>query len=434
MFIEVKKLLSPNSAEAGTIMLGDFADIESKELVEAELFREVMPKPHTWAGRCYLKTLQPPYESASYRSVVYPKAKDKSQYEMIEGKTPAPTGKLIFFEQTYKTKPYGFYQTYTDRDVKFGFDPIVPRLKMSVTNQASEVINQFAADAYFSGNQVWEATGGLTRELINRIRISLGKFGRKGEIIHGVLTPEDYASLRLKYNTAGGNLFQDLQLNEQSIVNAELGKFEGVVFETDDDPHMYNADGTTNAIFYTNDRAGRAPCGLISPDSVQGKFIAKALGSSGTEDPLDQRGSIGQKFEGLGACNTSEETLARVVITRQTGDIALVNSYYDYDSGDIYVDGKKVARENVRSTVASPNDILFVSGATKVKVGANTAALTVKDALGAAVTGATFASGSEDIATVAATGIVTGVAEGVAIISVTKGDKVGYIQVTVIAA
>src|SRR5574344_670333 len=434
MFIKVLKLMSPASAEAGTIKLGDFGDVESKELVEAELFREIMPKPHTWAGRCYLKKLEPPYETASYRSVVYPKAKDLSQYELIEGKTPAPTGKITFFEQTMKCRPYGFYETYTDRDMKYGFDAILPRLQKSVKNQGKEVINQLAADAFFSGNQVWAATGGLTRELIIRIRISLLKFAEQGSTVHAVLTPEDYASLRLKYNTAASNLFQDLPMNEESITKGRLGLFEGVIFEEDDDPHMYNAGtGKTNAIFYTNDREGKAPCGLIAPDSLQGKFIAKALGSSGAEDPLDQRGSIGQKFEGLGYCLTSEETLARVVITRQAGDIALVNSYYDYDNGDIYVDGAKVARKDVRDTVASPNDVLFVSGATKVKVGAATAALTVKDALGAAVTGATFASGDTAIATVASTGIVTGVAEGMAIISVTKGDKVGYIQVTVIA-
>lgn len=346
-------------AEKAIVKLGDFDTVESKELVEKELFRRIKPKVGTWVGRCYQKTLKAPYKTASFRTAVYPKAADEASYKLLEGITPDPTGKLVYTEQTMSVSPRGFYSMYTDEDMIYGFDNIVGDLTSSVAIQAEDVLDQIAHKAWLSGNQVWTAADGLTRELFTKIRISMKKFTRKkGVVVKAILTPEDIADLRLKYNKNGANLFLDTSMNEESIKNGEIGKFEGVSIEEDDSSCLYEtgSDGERTgkrfAIFYTEDSEGRSPVAFIKADGESGEFIAKGLGEAG-EDYLNQRGSIGVKFKGLGAMITAEEVLARVVITPATDGIGYVDSDFD-DEGNITANGTKVEKSNVVKTVKSP--------------------------------------------------------------------------------
>lgn len=436
MFIEVKKLYDK---DANAVNLGDFGDVESKELVEKKLFNTIKDAPGKWAARSYLIPLMAPYKTASYRVRVQGKAKDSDSYVLVEGIKPDPTGKLTYLELTKKVKSYGAYAEYTDEDMYYGFDAIVDDLRMTVADNATEIVNDIAAKAWFSGNSKYTVSAGLTREDIIKIRISLGKFAGSNKQVHCIITPEDLADLRLKYNVAGANLFSDLPVNAESVINGTLTKFENVIFEEDDSDYMY---GTAKryAIFYVLDKKGNPPVGLVSPNGTNGEFITKALGSSGAKsDPLDQVGSIGVKWKGLNAMNTAEECEIRCEITPATtgitGNAIKIDSHYDFNNGKIYVFGTEVARSNLTASAYSPDSIVLYGDA-KVKVG-STLTLKMMDETGTTIavssTGQTWTSSDTTVATVAA-GVVTGVAVGTTVIKVVKGGQVATYRVTVIAA
>lgn len=428
----------------GAVKVGDFGSIQLKELAEKELFARIKPKVGSWRNRCYEKNLDPNYKTVSFRSVVFPKALDEQNYILLEGIKPDPTGKLTFIEQTIEVEPRGFYAEYTDRDVHFGFDNIVDNLILSTENQANDVLDQIAAKAWQGGNNVYTSASGLTREDFIKIRISLKKFTQsKGAKVKAILSPEDIAELRLAYNKGGTNLFQDLPLNEQSVMNGTIARFEGVDIEEDDSPFMYQMDATTGTVstnkryayFYIKDSQGREPVGFTKANGETGEFIHKALGSGGaTNDPLNQVGTIGVKFRGIAAAITAEECLIRVEITARTTDgMNTVNSYID-DFGNITVDGNTVARSGDIETKASPAVITIVAPSLTIK-GTGKLQLKAFDNEGNEITKtASWTSGTVATATVgAATGLVTGVAAGTTVITCKKaGLADAKVTVTVI--
>lgn len=402
-----------------TILLGDFGTVENKELFERGLFSRIKPKIGSWRSRCYETTLQSPYKTASFRSVVFNRAKDPNSYVLLEGITPDPTGKLNYIEITKSVQPYGFYAQYTDQDTIYGFDKIASDLGDNIVFQADDFLDKIASNAWLSGNQVWTAPNGLDRETIIKIRISLKKFTRvKNARIIAVLTPEDVSELRLTYNKGGTNLFIDTSLNEESVKNGVIGRFEGVDIEEDDSPCLYGEDGKRYAIFYTVDSKGRSPVAFIKADGSTGEFIAKGLGSSGTNDPLDQRGTIGVKFKGLGAMVTADEVLARVEITpRTSGGVGNIESDYD-EYGNIIVNGTKVERTGVRKVVGSPKAITILASTLSVQA-SSTINLKAFDELGNDITTkVTWSSGTTANATVGTnTGVVSGVKAGTSVIT-----------------
>ena len=411
------------------MLLGDFGSIESKELVEKELFNKIKPKVGTWRARCYQKNLQAPYKTASFRTVVFPKPAHEENYTLVEGVIPDPTGKLTFIERVMSVTPKGFYSQYTDQDMTFGFDKLVPLKVEEVEHSANYVLDEIAAKPWFNGNNVYTCASGLTREDIIKIRINLKKFTtKKTAVVRAIMTPEDVAALRLKYNTAGANLFQDLPANGESVIEGSLHKFEGVIIEEDDSAYMYQADGLTGnlsttkrwALFYIDDSEGRSPVGLIKTDGSNGEFIHKGLGSAGTNDPLNQIGTIGVKWKGVGSMLTAEECLVRVDITDST--MTTINSGYD-DFGNITANGTAVARNGVRGTpLSSAKSITLVAAANTIK-GKTKLNIKAYDEKGADITGSvTWASSVVATATVTA-GVVTGVANGTTVIS---AKKTGY--------
>ncbi len=414
------------------IKLGDFKDIESKELVEKEIFRRIKPSAGSWRNRCYIKKLAAPYKSCSFRTVVYPKAPDESGIILQEGITPDPTGRLAYIEQTLNVVPRGFYSTYTDEDLTYGFDNIVGDLTNSISNQAEGVLDQIAANAFASGNNVWLAPTGITREIFIKIRIALVKFTqKKNPVIKAVLTPEDISELRLAYNKAGANLFQDLDMNKDSVVDGAIAKFEGCYIEEDSSDIMYGEGGKRYAFFYTEDSEGRKPVGFVQADGETAEFIAKGLGSSGTEDALNQRGSIGVKFKGTGAQLTAEECLARVEITPRTTDgIEKVDATFNYITGNPMLNGEALPINGLRDTKTSPALELASSNVNISLAGTKTSTITAKDANGTTVTGFKLTSVNPSIATVSGT-TVTGVKVGKAVIVAEKDGLAGLITVEV---
>ena len=422
------------------IKLKDFLSVENKTLIEKELFARIKPKVGSWASKVSRINVPAPYKTMTFRTVTYRLPPDIEKLVLKEGVVPDPVNGVIYSEYTTSVEPLGMWKSYTDEAATYSFDDVVRDNVDDLSNQFKGTIDNDIAKLYTKGTQVWQATTGLTREDIIKIRISLRKVAQSENAqVYAIMTPEDVSSLRLRYNKEGANLFQDLPANEDSVLNGKLFKFEGVIIEEDDNLALYPDNGATKryAIFYVKDSKGRYPICGNSIDNIQ--FIQKPLGSSGTHDPLNQEGSMGVKMAAYGNMITAEECLARVEITIQSSDIATVKSGYNYTDGKVTVNGTVIANKNKDGTAAtsvtSPNAMTVTATTTNLKIsGTKTATLTIKDTLtGSALSGYTTRSSDTSKATVSGT-TVTGVAAGEVLIYVEKeGYITGAIKFTVVA-
>lgn len=422
------------------VKLADLLTVEQKELIKKELWNKIKPRVGTWASRVSSLKVPAPYKTITFRTAVYNKPEDIGKAVLLEGIKPDPTKGVKYTERRLTTQPLGWYKDYTDEALEYTFDEVVRDNTEDLANMAKGSIDNDIAKLYVSGNNVVSAADGLTRELISKIRIYLGKFtDTSDKQVYCILTPEDSTALRLKYNVPGANLFQDLPQNEGAVINATLTRFEKVIFEEDDNINMYSADGTKRyALFYIKDNKGRYPVSGSNNSNLE--FIQKPLGSSGTDDPLNQKGSFGIKMQGYGNAITADECLVRVEITASGTDIDTVKGGYDYDStGYIGIDGTTKENKNSDGTAAlkvdSPKSLVISATATTLSIaGTKTATISAKDALtGSSVTGFTLTSEATSIATVSGT-TVTGVKAGkVKILVVKEGYLVGAITMTVTA-
>lgn len=410
-----------------------FGSVEDKVLYEKGLKLKIGNNQGKWEKRTHKITLQAPYEVGSFRIRVNNEIKDSDHYILEEGIRPEANGKLTYLELLYRTREYGTFQEYTDKALKNGFDNLVGDLGEIVKEDFTAIKDNISAKAWFKGNNIITANNGITREILNRIRINLQKFAGNDKQVYCYITPEDMTDLRTKYNAPGANLFQDLQANQDSVINGVLTKFEGIIFEEDSSALMYN-DNTRNAIFWVADKSGKSPVGSVEASGNNVEVITKELKDGGTENALAQKGSVGVKAYGLGAVITSEETLIRLEITPATNGISgskvKLDTHYNLLNGKIIVEGKTIERTAQTNFGTSPIGI-FLSGKGVVGVGKDIT-LEVANEKGEVIAGSSVTWKSSDItvATVA-NGKVSGVKKGETIILATKDGKTATYKITV---
>ena len=92
---------------------------------------------------------------------------------------------------------------------------------------------------------------------------------------------------------AAGSAIQTVQHTDYGpIAKGLIGSLYGVMFFRSS--HIRAVAPNTNV--YRHCVIGRNAYGLVDLESAQTKIITKQLGSGGTEDPLDQRATVGYKF------------------------------------------------------------------------------------------------------------------------------------------
>ena len=417
---------TPISNYDNTIKLQDLT-IEQKELIEKEIFNRIKPKVGTWAAKVSRINVPKPFRTAKFRTVTYRLPPEINTLVLEEGVVPDPVNGVIVSERTIETKPLGAWKQYTDESAYYSFDEIVRENVDDLTNQIKGSEDNDIAALYTKGTQVYEAATGLTREIFASVRIALRKMAQSDDKqVYCVMTPEDASSVRLRYNKEGANLFQDLPANSDSVLEGKLHKFEGIIIEEDDNPALYKADGKRLAIFYVKDTRGRYPVSGANIDGI--RFIHNPLGSGKTEDPLEQKGTMGVKCDAYGIMITAEECLIKVEITPAESDLDTVDVGYTYvDDKFKDIKGTLKANKNIDGTAAkvesSPKLMVVTATTTDLKVsGTKTATLTVKDIAGSTVSGFTATSNKTSVATVSGS-TVTAVAAGEAVITI---KKAGY--------
>lgn len=242
---------------------------------------------------------------------------------LIEGVTPEG---LKYALVDFATKVYqeGNFVPLTDKMLKYGLDKQLAISGKLLGKNAKNRMRSLLAATVFNGLNVRYAQGsanraavisgtkGITLADINAIKAD---FVRRGvEPVEGgkyifLASPEVIADIK---NLDGVNKsWIDVEKygDQSGIINGEVGTFLGFRFiETNIVPVV-----STNVHLCL--AFGKEAFGAVAIDGedAAGGFevIYKALGSSGSSDPLNQRGSLGWKHDGFGTRILRDEAMVR---------------------------------------------------------------------------------------------------------------------------
>ncbi len=224
---------------------------------------------------------------------------------LTEGKTP--DGKDLDVTQVEAIlKQYGDYVLTTDMLQLTGIDKAVTEASELCGEQAALSVELALAEKLFSGTNVMFAGGKTSRTAlvkadvitandVKKLRRQLKKKNARkfsDGYYHAIIDPD------MTYDLTNDPQWQDVAkyARPEQMLKGEIGKMHGFRFmeATAFEP----VEGASSlevhrALFY-----GKDSYGAVDLENGSGKpdIIVKQLGSAGTDDPLNQRGSVGWKL------------------------------------------------------------------------------------------------------------------------------------------
>lgn len=233
---------------------------------------------------------------------------------LTEGTTPSATS-LSLTEVTATVAQYGAFVEISDMLDLTGVDPVIAESIEVLGQQAGESIETVIADTIKAGTSVIYATGSsrveqsasnpltvaLLRKAVrtldanNTMRFNGGAnnsrvgFGAYVAFVHP----------NAVYDLQNDSEWQAMQANApEKLFNGEIGSIMGCrIVQTTLAP-VFTGEGAASADVYGTIIVGQHAFGVVDVAGT-GKFqtIVKQLGSSGTADPLNQRGTVGWKSQ-----------------------------------------------------------------------------------------------------------------------------------------
>lgn len=155
-------------------------------------------------------------------------------------------------------------------------------------------------------------TSALTPTVINRAATILKK--NKAPKINGSYIALIHPSVAMDLRESDGWVHAHQYAAVKEIFNGEIGELHGVRFiETENTKVWKGSDNNCPQGYsvYGCHFLGKDAYGVIDPEGAGMEMKVKALGSAGTADPLDQRGTVGFKFS-TATCILYPERLLRV--------------------------------------------------------------------------------------------------------------------------
>lgn len=214
---------------------------------------------------------------------------------LVEGVTPA--GSSISVSKVEATvKQYGDYVILSDKIDTVGIDPVVAETSAVLGEQAGLTVDTVIRDVVVAGTNVLYAGGGtqadktkkLNSDEIKKAVRTLKKANARpmdDGCFVGIIDPDTAFDLQ------SDSLWQDVSKYNggKAIQDGEIGKIHGVrFFET---TNVKVASDIHSTMIIGKDAYG--VCDVEKGSTPQ--IIVKPAGSGGTQDPLNQRSSVGWK-------------------------------------------------------------------------------------------------------------------------------------------
>jgi N4-gp56 family major capsid protein len=224
---------------------------------------------------------------------------------LTEGKTP--DGRDLDVTQIEALlAQYGDYVVTSDLLQTTGIDPVVTEASELCGEQAALSVELALASKLFSGTNVMFAGGKSARTAltandkitgsdVKKLRRQLKKANARkfsDGYYHAIIDPD------MTFDLTNDSAWQDVAkyATPDQMLKGEIGKMHGFRFM--EATAFESVAGTSNlevhrALFY-----GKNSYGAVDLENGGGKpdIIVKQLGSAGTDDPLNQRGSVGWKL------------------------------------------------------------------------------------------------------------------------------------------
>lgn len=223
---------------------------------------------------------------------------------LTEGTTPAGQD-LNITAINAKLDQYGDYVVVSDVLDMQAKDPVIAETSELLGEQAGLTVNRITAEELSKGTNVryagnksnreeLVASDVLTGDMIKKIVRDL----RKNNIptfadgyYHASISAEQAYDL-MSDTATGGWIDVVKYAGAKKLLTGEIGEFGGVRFKVSSEIPKAKDGAVHMGIVYGKDTYGVPEIGA---NAAKPKIIVKAKGSAGTEDPLDQRSSIGWK-------------------------------------------------------------------------------------------------------------------------------------------
>ena len=240
---------------------------------------------------------------------------------LTEGVTPdGSTAQVSAISAT--TKQYGDYMAFTDVVDFQQVDDVLAAYNDEQAYQAAETLDLLVREELHSGSNVFYAGGKLDRsELAVGDKPTLDDFRRiklQMEINHVPKINGKYIAFitpAIEFDLLDDPKFEkayEIARNAKPFIDGEIADIYGIKFVVPVNGMVFEGAGAGGVNVHSAVVLGKDAYGITT---IQGqgdvKSIIKGLGSAGTEDPLDQRQTIGWKVNAFVAKRLSEEAITR---------------------------------------------------------------------------------------------------------------------------
>lgn len=248
---------------------------------------------------------------------------------LTEGVTPT-ANKLEIVEFTAQLSQYGDFIAISDLLDFEGIDPIITETSQLFGEQIAEFVDTKIREVLITGTNVFYAGGEVTSSAevsatisiddINKVKAILKRYKapafEKGLYVWFISPEVEYD---LKSLTASNSSWVDVAkyANPDSILDGEIGTFLGFKWVVDNNI-VADENGVYKCLVLGKDAFGTVN---LEGDSSKPQIIHKPLGSSGTEDPLNQRQTLGWKINGLTTRILQDEGVLRYECVSSLTDV-----------------------------------------------------------------------------------------------------------------
>lgn len=299
---------------------------------------------------------------------------------LVEGSLPAEDEPMKIYEYRVNLSDHGGYITYSDQlDIYSLNDGWATRLQKNQGRAVGELFEGKIKNIMYSTTNRWYAgvtnptdmttaranVTGFNLDDLRQIRAFLLRAKVKpysnGEYLF-VVDPEVEADILTLSKSNDKFSFVELanahQRGGQIYNGNDLGSFMGFRFITSAALGLVDEDNQVHGSLVLGKYNGEAGTKLVKLEGYgEPKTILKALGSAGTNDPLDQKGSIAWKSMGWGGCVLYPEAVMVYESKAGTPAVPFVEEEREHFIGgtdgkganidaveiDGYANGKKIA-------------------------------------------------------------------------------------------
>lgn len=227
----------------------------------------------------------------------------KATQALVEGVTPAGHElKKTFVEAT--VAQYGAYIAYTDMMNLADIDKDMVEANKVLSANAAETLDYITAQVLASGTNVFYAQNGTSRATLaaGANALTVDDVKRAAAILKRNCAKKiDGSYVAIVHPFVGYDLMKDPQwidvktYDNKDLYAGELGTLYGIRFVESSEATVFEGAGADGADVYVTLVLGADAYGVTEITGGGLKSIIKQLGSAGSADPLDQRGSQGWK-------------------------------------------------------------------------------------------------------------------------------------------